>query len=72
MPLPHLSSVIGSRESLAENVSQMDRCTCILSLDTPPKRILGGGTEVQRGGWVRIEFDGERFRKKKEDEMGAG
>lgn len=36
-----------------------------------PEMDLGGDAEVQRREWVRIEFDGERFRKK-EGEMGAG
>lgn len=54
--LPHLSWVIGSRESLTECVARWTGATvCTLSLDTPPKRSCGGDAEVQAGvvgrGW---------------------
>jgi len=63
----NLSSIIDSYESLAKNVLQMDRCMCILFLDTPPEFLVEQTKCGKEGRW---ESNGERFRKK-EDKMSA-
>lgn len=67
MLLSHLSSVIGSREFLAEYVLQVDRCRCILSLDTPPKWFLVGAEVCREEGGresnsMKKDFERKRAR----------